>query len=36
MERTNVTIIFANNRASRITYYFLYDKSLSKTPTTII
>ena len=35
MERTNVTTIFANNRASRTTYYFLYDKSHSKTHTTI-
>ena len=36
MDRTNVTIIFANNRASRTTYYFLYDKSQSKTHTAII
>ena len=36
MERTNVTIIFANNRASRTTYYFLYYKSHSKTHTTRI
>ena len=36
MERTNVTIIFANIRTSQSTYYLLYDKSLSKTYTTII
>ena len=36
MERTNVTIIFANIRTSESTYYLLYDKSHSKTHTTII
>ena len=36
MERTNVTIIFANIRASKSTYYLLYEKSHSKTHTTII
>ena len=34
MERTNVTIIFANIRTSK--YYLLYDKSHSKTHTPII
>ena len=34
--RTNVTIIFANIRALKSTYYLLYDKSHSKTHTTII
>ena len=36
MERTNVTIIFANIRTSESTYYLLYDKSHSKTHATII
>ena len=36
MERTNVTIIFGNIRTSKSTYYLLYDKSHSKTHTTII
>ena len=36
MERTNVTIIFANIRTSKSTYYLLYDTSHSKTHTTII
>ena len=38
MKRTklNGTIIFANIRTSKSTYYFLYDKSHSKTHTTII
>ena len=36
MKRTNVTISFANIRTSRSTYYLLYDKSHSKTNTTII
>ena len=38
MKRTklNVTIIFANIRTSKSTYYLLYDKSHSKTRTTII
>ena len=38
MKRTklNVTIIFANIRTSKSTYYLLYDKSHSTTPTTII
>ena len=36
MERTNLTIIFANIRTSKSTYYLLYDKSHSKTQTTII
>ena len=36
MERTKVTIIFANIRTSKSTYYLLYDKSHSKTHTTII
>ena len=36
MERTNVTIIFANIRTSKSTYYLLYDKSRYKTYTTII
>ena len=36
MERTNVTIIFANIRASKSTYYLLYEKSHSKTHTTIM
>ena len=31
MERTNVTIIFANIRTSKSTYYLLLDKSHSKT-----
>ena len=31
MERTNVTIIFANIGTSKSTYYSLYDKSHSKT-----
>ena len=35
MERTNVTIIFANIRTSKSTYCLLYDKSHSKTHTTI-
>ena len=36
MERTKVTITFANIRTSKSTYYLLYDKSRSKTYTTII
>ena len=36
MERSNVTIIFANIRTSQSTYYLLYDTSHSKTHTTII
>ena len=36
MEKTNVTIIIANIRISTSTYYLLYDKSHSKTHTTII
>ena len=32
----NVTIIFANTRISMSTYYVLYDKSYSKTQTTIM
>ena len=36
MEKTNVTIIFANIRTSKSTYYLLYDTSHSKTHTTII
>ena len=36
MERTNVTISFANIRTSKSTFYLLYDKSHSKTHTTII
>ena len=36
MKRTNVAISFANIRTSRSTYYLLYDKSHSKTNTTII
>ena len=36
MERTNVTIIFANIRTSKWTYYLLYNTSHSKTQTTII
>ena len=35
MERTNVTVLFANIRTSKSTYYLLYDKSHSKTHTTI-
>ena len=31
MERTNVTIIFANIRTPKSTYYLLYNKSHSKT-----
>ena len=31
MESTNVTIISANSRTSKSTYYLLYDKSHSKT-----
>ena len=34
MERTNVTILFANIRTSKSTYYLLFDKSHSKTHTT--
>ena len=34
--KKNVTIIFANIRTSKSTYYLLYDKSYSKTQTTII
>ena len=29
MERTNVTVIFANIRTSKSTYYLLYDKPYS-------
>ena len=36
MERTNVTITFAKIRTSKSTFYLLYDKSHSKTHTTII
>ena len=36
MERTNVTVIFADIRTSKSKYYLLYDKSHSKTHTTII
>ena len=36
MERTNVTSIFALIRTSKSKYYLLYDKSHSKTHTTII
>ena len=36
MERTNVTIIFANIRTPKSTYYLLYDKSHSKIDTTMI
>ena len=36
MEKINVTIIFANIRTSKSTYYLLYDKFHSKTHTTII
>ena len=39
MERTNVTIIFANKkiiRTSKWTYYLLYNTSHSKTHTTVI
>ena len=36
MERTNVTIIFANIRTSKSTYYLLYDKTQSETDTTVI
>ena len=34
--KINVTIIFANIRTSKSTYYLLYHKSHSKTHTTII
>ena len=30
MEKTNETIVFANIRTSKSTYYLLYDKSHSK------
>ena len=36
MEGTNVTSIFAQIRTSKSKYYLLYDKSHSKTHTTII
>ena len=36
MEGTNLTIMFTNIRISKSTYYLLYDKSQSKTHTTII
>ena len=36
MERTNVTVIFADIRTSKSKYYLLYDKSHSKTHTPII
>ena len=36
MERTNVTIIFANIRTSKSTDYLLYDKSHFKTHTTVV
>ena len=36
MERTNVTSMFAHIRTSKSKYYLLYDKSHSKTLTTII
>ena len=36
MERTSVTIIFANSRTSKLTYYLLYDKSNSKKHKSII
>ena len=36
IEKTNVTIIFANIRTLKSTYYLLYDKYHSKTHTTMI
>ena len=36
MKRTNVTISFSNIRTSKSAYYLLYDRSHSKTNTTII